>query len=92
MGKNLNPGGKSVKQWGGAQVFTNSSTNLHFSGSQTGGVPSKSPMQGIYHFRNRFIANDFGRGFKQESYLSGVLTRLGDVRSHICPSTGVANG
>ena len=92
MGKDLTRGGISVKQWGGAHVFTDSLTNMHFNVSPTGGVPIKSPRQGIYHFRNKFIANDFARAIKQESYLSGVLTRLGDVKSHIRPSTGVANG
>ena len=43
MGKDINPGVKSVKQWGGAQVLTISSMNIHFGVSPTGGVPTKTP-------------------------------------------------
>lgn len=57
MGKEVNRGGISVKQWGGAHVFTMSFTNMHFRVSPTGGVPTKLTSVFIYQSHSKAVAN-----------------------------------
>ena len=56
MGKDMNLGGISVKQSGGAHVFTNIFTNLHFSVSPTGGVPTWPTGVDMYLYKSKSVA------------------------------------
>lgn len=64
MGKDMSLEGKSVKQWGGAHVFTNSFTNMHFNVSLTGGVPTAPLPEDIYQVNRKLVANRFNQKFR----------------------------
>ena len=57
MGKDMNPGVKSVKQWGGAHFTDRLSSVLQLTLIPTGGVPRLLPTQCVYQLQSNSVAN-----------------------------------